>query len=76
MFELVSDIIYKVTGKTGITPETDFVSDLELNSFDVMNIICEFEEHFNVAIPTRDVWKLKNVKDVLKYMEEHGFSEQ
>ena len=42
MFELIQEVIYKVTGKTNITYETDFVKDLELSSFDIMNIICEF----------------------------------
>ena len=39
MLKLIQDIIYDVTGKSGITDETDFVQDLALNSFDVMNII-------------------------------------
>ena len=44
----------------------------ELNSFDVMNIVCAFEEYFDVTIPTRDVWKMHQVKDVIKYMEDKG----
>jgi acyl carrier protein len=46
MFELIQEVIYKVTGKTNITYETDFVKDLELSSFDIMNIICEFEDRW------------------------------
>ena len=56
MLELIQKIIFKVTGKGNITPDTDFITDLELNSFDVMNIVCEFEEYFDMSIPTRDVW--------------------
>ena len=65
-------IVYNVTGKSNITDDTDFVKDLELNSFDVMNIVCAFEEYFDVTIPTRDVWKMHQVKDVIKYMEDKG----
>ena len=72
MLKLIQEIIYNVTGKSNITDDTDFVKDLELNSFDVMNIVCAFEEYFDVTIPTRDVWNLRQVKDVLAYMEEHG----
>ena len=43
-----------------------------MNSFDVMNIVCAFEEYFDVTIPTRDVWKMHQVKDVIKYMEDKG----
>lgn len=74
MLRIVQEIIYEVTGKQGLTLDTDFVKDLELNSLDVMNIVCAFEERFDVTIPTRDVWKLKQVRDVLAYMREHGIT--
>ena len=75
MLQLIQEIIYQVTGKTGITYDTDFVQDLALNSFDVMNIISAFEEHFNTTIPTREVWHLHQVKDVIAYMAQKGFTE-
>ena len=62
MLKLIQEIIYNVTGKSNITDDTDFVKDLELNSFDVMNIVCAFEEYFDVTIPPRDVWKMHQVK--------------
>ena len=55
--------------------DTDLVQDLALNYFDVMNIICAFEEHFDNTIPTRDVWKLHQVKDVLHYLSQRGFTQ-
>ena len=72
MLELVQEIIYNVTGKQNITYETDFIKDLQLTSFDVMNIVCAFEDRLNVGIPTRDVWQLHQVKDVIAYMQEKG----
>ena len=72
MLELVQEIIYNVTGKQNITYETDFIKDLQLTSFDVMNIVCAFEDRLNVDIPTRDVWRLHQVKDVIAYMQEKG----
>ena len=72
MFELIQEVIYKVTGKRDITYETDFIKDLQLTSFDVMNIVCAFEDRLNVDIPTRDVWQLHQVKDVIAYMQEKG----
>ena len=75
MFELVQQIVYEVTGRTGLTMDTDFVADLELNSFDIMNIVCAFEDRFDTTIPTRDVWKLRRVCDVLSYMNAHGIKE-
>ena len=75
MLQLIQDIIYNVTGKRGITYETDFVQDLALNSFDVMNIISAFEDHFDTTIPTREVWGLHQVKDVIDYLALKGFTQ-
>lgn len=72
MLELIQKIICKVTGKSNITLDTDFITDLELNSFDVMNIVCEFEEYFDMSIPTRDVWQLHKVSDVIEYAKKLG----
>ena len=72
MLETIEKIVSGITGKTGLTEETDFVRDLALNSFDIMNIICAFEETYSITIPTRDVWKLRQVKDVIRYLQEKG----
>ena len=70
LFAFIQDVIFKVTGKKGLVYETDFVKDLGLTSFDVMNVVCVFEDHFDIEIPSRDVWKLHHVKDVIDYMIE------
>ena len=46
MLKLIQEIIYNVTGKSNITDDTDFVKDLELNSFDVMNYCMRFRGIF------------------------------
>ena len=75
MLAFIQSVIYDVTGKNGITYETHFQQDLALNSFDVMNIISAFEDHFDTTIPTRDVWQLHQVKDVIDYLARLGFTE-
>lgn len=72
MLELIQKIVYEVTGRENLTYDTDFVEDLQLNSLDIMNIICAFEDHFDTEISTREVWSLHKVKDVIAYMEEKG----
>ena len=76
IFKFIQDTVYSVTGKKGLGYDTDFVKDLELNSFDIMNIIGAFEDYFDVEIPNRDVWHLRQVKDVICYMMEKGMFEQ
>ena len=72
LFHFIQDVVQRVTGKKGLLYDTDFVKDLGLTSFDVMNIVCAFEDHFDVEIPSRDVWKLHKVKDVIDYMIRKG----
>ena len=75
LFRFVQNSIKEITGKEGIMYDTDFVKDLGLSSFDIMNIVCAFEEHFDVDIPNRDVWQLRQVKDVVAYMIKKGYTE-
>lgn len=75
LFEFIEKKILKVTGKKGLVNDTDFVKDLGLTSFDVMNVVCEFEDYFDIEIPTRDVWKLQRVKDVIDYMIQKGITD-
>ena len=71
MLELIRKIVFQVTGKNDINYDTDFVQDLRLNSYEIMNIVSAFEEYFDTTIPNR-VWQLHQVKDVISYMEEKG----
>lgn len=75
MLKLIQDIIFEVTGKVGVTYETDFLQDLALNSFDVINIVCAFEDHFDITIPSREIWHLHQVKDVIDYLARKGIAE-
>lgn len=75
MLELIQQIIFEVTGKKGVTYDTDFIQDLELNSFDIMNMISIFEDRYDISVPTRDVWPLKQVKDVIEYLRKRGITE-
>lgn len=75
LFKFIQDTVEEVTGKKGLVMDTDFVKDLGLNSFDIMNVVCAFEEHFDVEIPNRDVWQMRQVIDVIHYMIEKGYTD-
>ena len=75
IFKYVQDTVANVTGKKNLMMETDFVKDLRLNSYDIMNIVCEFEEHFDIEIPNRDVWQMHQVKDIVAYMIRKGLTD-
>ena len=77
MFEKVRTIIADVCQmpEEEITEQTNLTADLGLNSFDIMNIVCAFEERYDITVPTRDVWQLRQVSDVVKYLAEKGITE-
>lgn len=68
LFQFIKDTVKTVTGKEGLVYETDFVKDLGLTSFDIMNIICVFEDQFDIEISNREVWQLRQVKDVIHFL--------
>ena len=68
MFEDIKKVIYKATGKKNITMDTDFVKDLKLNSFDIANITTYIESRYKINIPTKDLRKLRTVRDVVDYL--------
>ena len=75
MIDVIREIVYNVTGKENLEMDTDFLKDLGLNSFDIMNIVCAFEERYDISVTTRDVWQLRQVSDVVKYLADKGITE-
>lgn len=68
MLRIVEEIVREVTGVERLTMDTEFVKDLALNSMDVANLVCAFEEKFDTEIPMKDVRNLTQVRQVIQYM--------
>jgi acyl carrier protein len=75
----VSNIEEKVIGivseqlsipKDEITRESSFVEDLKADSLDVVELVMEFEDEFEVTIPDDDYEKIRTVGDAIDYIEE------
>ena len=75
MLTIIQEIIFKSVGRKDITLDTDFIKDLKLNSFDIVNITADFENRFNIRIPTKDLWKIRTVRDVIDYLTAMGIKE-
>ena len=75
MQEKVLAIIREVTGQNDITVQTDLVRDLQLNSFDVVNIVAAFEEEFDIEIETRQLHRIRTVQDILNTLDAAGLHE-
>ncbi|OBV29259.1 acyl carrier protein [Helicobacter sp. CLO-3] len=54
-----------------VTPEAEFVKDLNADSLDVVELIMALEEQFNVEIPDEEANKIQKVSDVVTFIENH-----
>ncbi|MCL2684205.1 MAG: phosphopantetheine-binding protein [Synergistaceae bacterium] len=72
MLNEITEIIFQMNGRRDITAETDFIKDLKMNSFDIVNLTVAFEERFKISIPTRDLWKLNTVGEFMDYLAVKG----
>lgn len=53
-----------------ITLDKHLVSDLDLDSFGLMDMVIAFEKEFSIEIPDRDLRLFNTVRDVVHYVEQ------
>ena len=73
MTEKLIEIFRKETGIRNIEINKDFVlrTDLNINSYDFIQIVCAVEDEFDIEIPDKDLAKMITVGDVVAYIESH-----
>ncbi|PWI57352.1 acyl carrier protein [Sulfoacidibacillus thermotolerans] len=54
-----------------VTPEASFKDDLGADSLDVVELVMELEDEFDLEISDEDAEKITTVGDVVKYIESH-----
>ncbi len=69
--ERVIDIVCENLGvnKEQVTRQTAWVEDIGADSLDVVELIMEFEEQFEVTIPDDQAEQIKTVGDAIDYIE-------
>ena len=55
-----------------ITPETRQQEDLNADSLDVVDLIMNIQDEFEVEIPDEDVENIKTVGALVEYIENHS----
>jgi len=50
--------------------ESSFVEDLKADSLDIVEMVMEFEEQFEITIPDDDYDKIQTVGDAIDYIAE------
>ncbi len=72
MLEKIRDVMleYIEVPRESITPETRFLADLSMNSLDIMDMVGQLEDDFNVVIATEDLNDIFTVQDLIDYLND------
>lgn len=52
-----------------ITIDSNLVEDLKADSLDIVELIMDLEQEFDLEIPDEDLPKVNSVRDVVEYIE-------
>lgn len=59
------------SSKRKITPETNMVTELQLDSFQVMEFMLEVEDHFDIAIDLDSLSNIHSIQDLAGVVTAH-----
>jgi acyl carrier protein len=67
----LAEIIDEIVGidKSEVTPEKNFVDDLDIDSLSMVEIAVAAQDKFGVEIPDDELRNLKTVKDVINFVQ-------
>ena len=68
VFTIVSEQM--AVNKAELTRETSFVNDLNADSLDIVELVMEFEDHFETSIPDDEAEKIKTVGQAIDFITE------
>ncbi len=57
--------------KGEITPATSFVNDLNADSLDIVELVMELEDEFDLTIPDEEAEKLATVGHAIEYIQKN-----
>lgn len=71
MIEKLTEILRENTGEDDITinEDTVLITDLGLNSLDLVSLACSVEDEFDIEIPDRAIRNIKTIGDVIALIE-------
>ena len=67
--ELTKELASLTQGRVAIREDTDLLGDLELDSLQVMNLLLQIEDRYDISIPVNILPDVKTVKDLASQIE-------
>ncbi len=52
-----------------VKPEASFINDLGADSLDIVELVMELEEEFDLSIPDEDAEKIRTVGEAINYIQ-------
>ena len=73
MFEKVKELLVDELNVKAeeITPESELINDLGINSLELADLVMQCEEKFEIEFNDDDIHKFVTVGDIVKYLEEN-----
>jgi len=70
MLDKIREIVFKYTENADveISEDTVFMTDLRLDSYELVLVLSDVEKAFGVEISDRDIAGMKTVRDVMDYI--------
>jgi acyl carrier protein len=62
--------------KEKVKPETSFINDLGADSLDIVELVMELEEEFDMSIPDEDAEKIRTVGEAIDYIRKNRGEEK
>ena len=71
--ERVTTIVCNQLGveKEKVKPDASFINDLGADSLDIVELVMELEEEFDMSIPDEDAEKIRTVGEAISYIEKN-----
>ena len=66
---IVKPYINNESAFDNLTESTDFITDLKINSANLVDVILDVEEEFNIVIDNESMEKMINIKATLEIIE-------
>ncbi len=72
MFEQIRNAIleYVDVPKDSITPDSKFMADIHMNSLDIMTMVGDLEDTYDITIETEDLSSIFTIQDLIDYINE------
>ena len=70
VFEQLKEIIYEYLGddEIEISENSHFINDLGLSSLDMISIVGQVEDTFNIVVEDNDMSNIKTMEDAVSYI--------